>query len=148
MTVTVSNPPHGSLIGPGTRIDVSTSTLGPYPIDDFWQVVVVNAATGQDLVKGTFVNTSSSPNGFVVLGVNRAHFSPMDHLFAGLAAGSTVNIAAQYRHANGTIVDGAGFFDGPYSWDPMSGLWLLLNGAASSSLLQSIYDAVYRVFPG
>jgi hypothetical protein len=144
VALTITAPAPG-LVGPGSAITVHTDLVGPFPVDDFVSVAIVPALSGNGeafgdatcfglstvtVVLGIFTNSN------IAFGLNRPH-----------AAGASVSLLVNWRHANGASVETATFSAG-WIYDPVGALHQLIMAATSqNSDIRKILLAVRRQFP-
>jgi hypothetical protein len=123
-------------IGPGIRIWVNQSTVGPIPVDDWYFIQVFDTGTFNKRLDGS-VLTGGLHSKAVRLGVYEHQVSVAD-LDSGMIDGGALDVVAVQYHANGFLVDISGTYSG-WGWDASSGLWKLLSeGSDVSAILAAV----------
>lgn len=152
MALAITVPIVGLKLGPGYACSVTGVTL-PTPIDDYFLFNIIKTSSGLGLGSFARLSKNTATQSFMIGTSDNNHILDdlgLNATIAGsdAAAGDTVHLHVEQRHASGASVATA---DGPDCiWDPTMEMWryfqwwcqnrLLFGG--SGALVSSIYDAV------
>ena len=118
--------PVGSLvvgpIGPGYRVGVQNTFIGPIPIDDWVRVTLLDGAGHQYLISDAIAYASAIT--FVAMGVTEFAGGTM-YIDKQIAQGAALSVQADWYHANGTLVGTVTV--GGWSWDAIGGVAALVE---------------------
>jgi len=151
MAILLSTPATPHTIGPGYRLTVLNTAVGPFPVDDLVIVNLFDGAGGGNVFLTAQERNGGFGNVALILGVLKPASRFTTFLTNQLAAGAAVSAEAFWYHSNGTLVGNTGVIGG-YTWDPSTGLATLLSEAIAAltdftSDTAAILAAVTTTFP-
>jgi hypothetical protein len=144
MVLTVLNPPVGGRVGPGVIVELHT-TLGPILNDDWYGINILDHATGNNLVYGDRISHGSLFENVIPGQSQKFAVSTFPPALEGVVDGGSVDIQAALSHANGVVIDSV--LATGYHWDAVTGLWLIIIQASSTSQFGSALYTTYKNSP-
>lgn len=156
MTLRIDTPNVGAgpvvypgVIGPGYDLIIVQDALGPFPLDDYFQINVNwNSPDAMTVGIGRKV-LAGFTHRFVTIGLGGGLGPTNGGLLTNVPAGSAVSLDIFQVHASGGLADSLTVPG--WTWDPIGGLYVLAQTAANGlsgggSTLDQILAAVTRTY--
>jgi len=143
MVLTINTPVAGYRFGPGMIVTVTTSIIGPIPVDDFMVASIVDTTTTFAMISGI-----KPMSGFHTVSLRMGELIPPGQntlVFRGTPDAGACQLVCTMRHAGGAIADGPVTLLG-LQWDASSGIWTFI-GPGSIDGLSAYVSKLYQNAP-